>query len=153
MKSASLSNHPVLFLCTGNYYRSRLAEEIFNFLAQQNGLEFKASSKGLAPNLKTIGNRGPIAPIAVHCLEAAGYPVRSRRRWPKSVSQRDFETAMLVVGLNQPEHQPMVLERYPSFAQRVTYWQIPDVGEMPASTAFTLILAQVQILLKSLAEA
>ncbi|MGM4967020.1 hypothetical protein AB7714_26215 [Tardiphaga sp. 1201_B9_N1_1] len=28
----------VLFLCTGNYYRSRYAEELFNHLARRAGL-------------------------------------------------------------------------------------------------------------------
>ena len=38
----------VLFLCTGNYYRSRLAEELFNQRAHQLGLHWHASSCALA---------------------------------------------------------------------------------------------------------
>ena len=37
----------VLFLCTGNYYRSRFAEELFNHLAIQRGLAWRADSAGL----------------------------------------------------------------------------------------------------------
>jgi protein-tyrosine phosphatase len=29
----------MLFLCTGNYYRSRFAELLFNHLAKQRGLD------------------------------------------------------------------------------------------------------------------
>ena len=36
----------VLFLCTGNYYRSRFAEVLFNSLAGKMGLPWKASSRG-----------------------------------------------------------------------------------------------------------
>ena len=34
----------VLFLCTGNYYRSRYAEELFNHLARGENLPWRASS-------------------------------------------------------------------------------------------------------------
>jgi protein-tyrosine phosphatase len=38
----------VLFLCTGNYYRSRNAEVLFNSVAGKMSLPWKASSRGLA---------------------------------------------------------------------------------------------------------
>ena len=38
----------VLFLCTGNYYRSRFAEILFNQLAPTRGLNWRADSRGLA---------------------------------------------------------------------------------------------------------
>src|SRR5947199_205561 len=38
----------VLFLCTGNYYRSRFAEVLFNSVAGKMGLTWRASSRGLA---------------------------------------------------------------------------------------------------------
>ncbi|MSR59513.1 MAG: low molecular weight phosphatase family protein, partial [Planctomycetaceae bacterium] len=48
----------VLFLCTGNYYRSRFAEVYFNWLAAQRGSVWRADSFGLAldPN-----NPGPLS--------------------------------------------------------------------------------------------
>ena len=38
----------LLFLCTGNYYRSRFAELLFNALAREAGLSWIASSRGIA---------------------------------------------------------------------------------------------------------
>ena len=38
----------VLFLCTGNYYRSRFAEELFNHEAGRAGLYWTAQSRGFA---------------------------------------------------------------------------------------------------------
>ena len=35
----------VLFLCTGNYYRSRFAEELFNHRAARDGLSWVAQSR------------------------------------------------------------------------------------------------------------
>jgi len=36
----------VLFLCTGNYYRSRFAEFLFNALAAEAGVDWVAESAG-----------------------------------------------------------------------------------------------------------
>ena len=41
----------VLFVCTGNYYRSRFAEAVFNHLAAARGLPWRAVSRGLAVHL------------------------------------------------------------------------------------------------------
>jgi protein-tyrosine phosphatase len=38
----------VLFLRTGNYHRSRVAEVLFNSVARKMGLPWRASSRGLA---------------------------------------------------------------------------------------------------------
>ena len=38
----------VLFLCTGNYYRGRFAEVLFNSVAGKMGLPWRATSRGLA---------------------------------------------------------------------------------------------------------
>ncbi len=45
----------VLFLCTGNYYRSRYAEILFNAKAEIMELEWKAVSRGLAPDPRNPG--------------------------------------------------------------------------------------------------
>ncbi len=52
--------HEVLFVCTGNYYRSRFAELFFTARAAQAGLPWAAQSRGfiLAPQ-----NIGPISPF------------------------------------------------------------------------------------------
>ncbi|MBN2191381.1 MAG: hypothetical protein JW751_01075 [Polyangiaceae bacterium] len=38
----------VLFLCTGNYYRSRFAEAVFSHGASQRAVGWRALSRGLA---------------------------------------------------------------------------------------------------------
>jgi hypothetical protein len=47
---AKQKHKTVLFLCTGNYYRSRFAEALFNSVAGKMGLPWRASSRGLAPS-------------------------------------------------------------------------------------------------------
>ena len=41
----------LLFVCTGNYYRSRTAEELFNFLATHRTLSWRADSRGLREDM------------------------------------------------------------------------------------------------------
>ena len=59
----------VLFLCTGNYYRSRFAESLFNSVAGKMGLPWRASSRGLALE-RGVNNVGPMAAAAIKALEA-----------------------------------------------------------------------------------
>ncbi len=60
----------VLFLCTGNYYRSRFAEVLINFVAGRMGLPWRALSRGLAVE-RGVNNVGPMA-----VLEGMGYRVK-----------------------------------------------------------------------------
>jgi protein-tyrosine phosphatase len=50
------AHQTVLFLCTGNYYRSRLAEVYFNALAPGWRLRWRADSRALRLN---SANPGP----------------------------------------------------------------------------------------------
>ena len=63
--------HVVLFLCTGNYYRSRFAEMLFNWLAPQRQLSWRADSRGLDPDPLNYG------PISRHTREA----LQQLREW------------------------------------------------------------------------
>ena len=66
-----MSERVVLFLCTGNYYRSRFAECLFNAVAAKPGLPWRARSRGLALE-RGAGNVGPMAATAVRILRELG---------------------------------------------------------------------------------
>ncbi len=57
----------VLFVCTANVCRSPMAEAIFNALAQDKGVQWKARSAGVAA---LVGK--PISPRASSALEEVG---------------------------------------------------------------------------------
>ena len=79
----------VLFLCSGNYYRSRFAENLFNWLAESNGLHWRADSRGLAVG-RSGGNIGPISRHAVERLHALNIPINGDSRSPKQLSEVDL---------------------------------------------------------------
>ncbi len=60
----------VLFLCAGDYYRSRFAECLFNSVAGKVGLPWRATSRGLALE------RGDQRERIVAELEKLGYKVK-----------------------------------------------------------------------------
>jgi translation initiation factor 1 len=126
----------VLFLCTGNYYRSRYAEVLFNSLAAKWGLPWRATSRALALELG-FRNVGPMAPAAVAALAAAG--IRGGEaitRMPAAVTATDLESAERVIALKRDEHLPLVEERHPSWSARIEYWHIDDApGVLPAIEA------------------
>src|SRR4051812_14113433 len=96
---AQRSEKTVLFLGTGNDYRSRFAEALFNSVAGKMGLPWWASSRGLA--LERGGNNvGPMAVSAVKALEALGVRAGDAiNRLPAQVTADDLEGAALIVAL------------------------------------------------------
>jgi predicted translation initiation factor SUI1 len=120
----------VLFLCTGNYYRSRFAEVLFNSVAGKMGLPWRASSRGLALE-RGVHNVGPMAVSAVKALEALSVPAAEAvTRLPAQVTTADLEGAALIVALKQAEHLPLLQERFPPWAERVEFWHVDDAPDV-----------------------
>src|SRR5258708_35283937 len=111
----------ILFLCTGNYYRSRFAEGLVNSVASKMGLPWKASSRGLAVE-RGVNNVGPMAVSAVKALEARGLrAIADFAHFPTQVTVDDFEMADLIVALKQAEHLPLLQERFAASAENVEF--------------------------------
>ncbi len=116
----------VLFLCTGNYYRSRYAEEFFNHLANEADLPWRAFSRGAAER-GSPENIGPISQFALDRLAAKGIDAKGALRAPRPCILTDFDKAQLVIGLKESEHRPLIETRFPKVAGRLIYWHIDDV--------------------------
>jgi protein-tyrosine-phosphatase len=116
----------VLFLCTGNYYRSRFAEILFNSVAGKISLPWQAHSRGLALE-RGIHNVGPMAPSAIQTLQDLKiHAPEAWSRFPVAVTTGDLEQAARVVALREVEHRPLLLERFPGWAEKVEYWHVDD---------------------------
>jgi protein-tyrosine phosphatase len=127
---AKRSEKTVLFLCTGNYYRSRFAEALFNSVALKMGLPWRASSRGLALE-RGVNNVGPMAVSAVKALEAMGVRAgEAITRMPAQVTTADLEGAALILALKHAEHLPLLRERFPAWAEKVEFWHVDDAPEV-----------------------
>ncbi len=122
----------VLFLCTGNYYRSRLAEHYFNHLADRHGLGWRAESRGLDPDPY---NPGPMSRNTARWLAARGIAVPDPVREPLRVNEGDFAAAALVVAVKEAEHRPMLEWMFPDQLRRVEFWHVHDLDCAPPEEA------------------
>jgi protein-tyrosine-phosphatase len=115
----------ILFLCTGNYYRSRFAEELFNHLAKQAGLDWVATSRGLAPD--PAGNIGAMSAHTVRAMAIRGVRPTEPVRFPMALCEEDLSLADLVIALKEAEHRRMLTRQFPDWPDRVRYWHVHDL--------------------------
>jgi protein-tyrosine phosphatase len=139
----------VLFLCTGNYYRSRYAEELFNHLAKAEGLAWRAVSRGIAAT-HPPANVGLMSRFALKALHAKAIEPEGIERAPKLCALLDFEDADLVIALKEAEHRPTIERRFPEVANRVNYWHVDDIEFADPSIALALIDKHVRELISKL---
>lgn len=139
----------VLFLCTGNYYRSRYAEELFNHLAKAKGLAWTAFSRGVAER-QPPATIGPISRLTLKALDAKAIKPEGAERAPKLCAMADFDDAELVVALKEAEHRPMIERRFPEVANRVIYWHVDDIEFVDPAIALALIDEHVRELISTL---
>lgn len=140
----------LLFLCTGNYYRSRFAEILFNALALEDGLNWEADSRGLATEY--AANSGPISAYAIKGLAMRGIEVGKEVRFPVQVQTKDLDEADLVIALKEAEHRPYLEVRFPGWADKVEYWHVHDLNQAPAVETLTEIERQVRALIQRLSD-
>lgn len=131
----------VLFICTGNFYRSRFAEAIFNHHAEERGLKERAFSRGLMTHLVD----GDLSPHTQRALNARSIPVHRTSPLPTPLTIADLTRAQRVVALHGDEHRPMIAMRYPDWVERVTYWSVSDLPLSPE-----LALPQIEELVHEL---
>ncbi|MBD3422559.1 MAG: low molecular weight phosphatase family protein [Chitinivibrionales bacterium] len=141
----------VLFVCTGNYYRSRFAEILFNYHSVETGLQWEAFSRGLATE-KSPNNVGPISSYALEAFSARGISSPECSREPVFVEERDFETTDMIIALKDNEHRPIFRCRFPHWEPKVVFWHIHDVEPTPAYDPMLLIETNIHALIDLLNE-
>ncbi len=117
----------VLFICTGNYYRSRFAEAVFNHLAEARGLPWRAFSRGLAIHL--VPPEFLLSPHTHEHLAAREIDVRHTAPGRAQLSEEDLSSAEIVVALKDDEHRPMIRTQFPDWEDRIIFWDIADQPE------------------------
>ena len=137
----------VLFLCTGNYFRSRFAEHYFNEQARLRNMDWQAASRGLQPSQE---NLGLMSRDALERLRELGIDPPEPLRLPMDLQGDDLNTATLTIAVNDIEHRPLMEARFPEWAERVRYWRIYDVDVTAAETGLAAIEEGVQALLSEL---
>src|SRR5919106_3228735 len=101
----------VLFVCTANVCRSPMAEAIFNALAEERGLAWRAESAGVAALVDE-----DITPNARTALEEVGIYANEHRA--RQVGEEMLEEADLVLGMG-PRHVATLRRRFGDLSEGV----------------------------------
>ena len=134
----------VLFLCTGNYYRSRFAAILFNHLARQRGMKWSAGSRGL--KIGWPGNHGALSEHTERRLAAMNINFDDSRHMPLQCRECDLAAADLVIALKEAEHRAMLAAQFAGWQDRVTYWHVHDVDAAHPDEA----LREIELLVRRL---
>jgi len=124
----------VLFICSGNYYRSRLAEILFNHAAATAGLAWEAGSRGL---LKARELKGMSEHTAAYLKDAKLAHLAAEPRDPIPIDVEDLTDFDLIVAMCREEHQPMIEQKFLSLAKalhkvgRIRFWNVYDIPARP----------------------
>ena len=128
----------ILFLCSGNYFRSRFAELWFNHEADQRRLPWYATSAGL---LMENNNQGNISEYTRTFAHARGWTVPNRP--PIAASKTLFDYAEHVIALKEAEHRQPIELRFPEYMDKVMFWSIHDEDVMKPSDILPLLESQL----------
>ena len=138
--------YTVLFLCTGNYYRSRFSEYLFNHWAEKQALDWRADSRGLAVRPDS-NNVGPISQYAKARLLKYGISLPTDLRYPQLVHEADFEAAHKVIAVDASEHRPLMHQQFPDREECIEYWMVHDIDRVVPDAALDQLEQHLQKLL------
>jgi protein-tyrosine phosphatase len=143
-----LPQKQVLFVCTGNYYRSRFAEALFNHRARQAQLDWRAVSRGL----RLVPSQHGISAIAQRELILRGVPIELCQGAPKVLTKADLGKSDYIVLLDEAEHRAMLEKQFPTRDDRkIHYWHISESGKMKPVKACQAMSSDIEELLRTLA--
>jgi protein-tyrosine phosphatase len=141
---AEAAQKQVLFICTGNYYRSRFAEALFNQKVGEAHLDWHAISRGLNLVPWQLG----ISKYAQQELTKRGVTKALMTGGPKRLTKQDVMKSDRIIVMDEAEHRSL-FERNYSVAN-VQYWHIPDVGKLKAPQACALMSDNIEQLISEL---
>lgn len=137
----------VLFVCTGNYYRSRFAEALFNHHARDRGLGWRAESRGLAIHMAPEG----LSEHTVAALMARAIGLHHTGELRRALAEEDLHRADLAIVLDDTEHRPMVVAQFPMWVERVRFWKVADLDFIGPDQALPAIEEAIFELIDQLA--
>lgn len=136
----------VLFICSGNFYRSRFAEAVFNHLADRRQLPLRAFSRGLATHL--VQGEGEISLYTRFALAARSIPLHHTGAHPVQLAKQDLERAYRVIAVKEAEHRPLMQQLFPDWVDRIEYWAVHDLDAATPDVSIPLLEQRVQALLE-----
>lgn len=142
----------IYFVCMGNYYRSRLAEELAVYYANQAGVELGVDSGGLSDVANSL-NPGPIARAVIQFLSEKDLQPLDMQRYPKRCDFDAVHAADIIVCTDADEQLRLFKQEFPDYTDRIIEWRARDKHDDPWLQTPNLIDKHVQALIKELSDA
>ena len=109
----------ILFVCTGNSFRSPVAEALLKKLRG----DIEVDSAGTYPASR-------IAPNARKLLERENAS-KNLKKTPEGIEQKNIGEYDLIVAMKE-EHRDYLLKEYPQLNEKILVWDIDDPYFLPA---------------------
>ena len=137
----------ILFVCTGNIFRSRFAEEVFNHLCKINGVDAIAFSAGL--QVGRYKQRKIYWPAMNELERLKIEPLRSNE---DSVHINDIDVSIYdqIICMDEEEHKPMVRSNELLSGFTFQYWNIVDMPKVPSDISLPRCYKKVETLIGQL---
>jgi len=113
----------ILFICTGNYFRSRFAEAFFNYQAEIQKINWRAYSRGLGIHF----SEGDLSPFTKEYLEKNNISLNYTSKSRKALTELDLIEAQIQIALKKSEHFHRMQKQFPQWANRINYWNVHDI--------------------------
>jgi protein-tyrosine phosphatase len=132
----------VLFVCTGNYYRSKFCENLWQFLLKKFDQKGTVSSSGFKPELALLWKEafGNISPFTSRALSRIGVPVYDDSSL-HLLNQDEIYNCDKIVLINRSEHMNLLKDsglRVP--LDKLVTWENGDVDqEFPIESIFLMM--------------
>jgi len=124
----------ILFVCTGNAYRSPVAEALLKKVRP----DFDVDSAGTHPGI-------PIAAVARSYVTGENAE-RYLKPTPERLEEKDLASYDLIIAM-EPRHKAVVLSQCPGCADKIRVWNIEDPYFLPPEQGqqiFNRIQAEVE---------
>lgn len=128
----------VLFVCTGNFYRSRFSEAIFNHQAQLRDIHAVAFSRGFYPHkvsTRSLADGNELSIFTRQALAERNISLSLTGSRRIALTNEDLLEADRVIAMSEKEHKPMAIKLFPDQISRIEFW---DFADLPFSPELTL---------------
>jgi protein-tyrosine phosphatase len=141
-----MEKHTTLFICTGNYYRSRFAEIYFNHLAHKFDVNKTAFSRGFEADQSR--NEGAISIHTKNYLDELGIQY-DQERYPIQLKAEDLQKGHRIILMDSREHIPMLEKYFPDWNGSFIEWELGDLHIQPSDIILPLIKKEIDLLIHS----
>lgn len=138
----------ILFICTGNYYRSRFAEILFNHLAKEKNIPYRAFSKGLRISSRNVGE------LSIHTknyFDQLHIDYSNYLKMPEVFEEIHMKNVDMIIALDEQEHRPMIQQLFPHLEEKFIFWSFADDYIETPETVLPKLEKKVQSFINSLA--